>query len=420
MSITKLTRKTTVLGATALACIVATSVIAQDLANVGVRERLRPAYDPIGGRVGSFFLYPTVETGLEITDNLFASETHEESDIGVVFEPTLNVRSNFARHKLDFEIGAESRTYFDHSDENAIDYHGGVDGRYDVSRATNLVGSAKYGLNHERRGFAGTPTSNTAERVEWNKIEITGGVNHRFNRVSVLVGAGYATLDFDDVRIVSGGTLDQDFRDRDILQANLNVDYEFSNRLRPFVKLLVDDINYDNDAAGVLDSTGVDIIAGADFYVSTLVSGSAGVGLITRDYDNPAFDDVTDLGVDLKVEWLATPLITVNAHATRDIIEAGNSTAAGVVSTEVGAALDYELRRNIIVSPSIGFINDDYDSAAAIDRNDDIFIAALQLDYLINRNLSASASYNFRNRSSNYTGLDFTENIFGLFIKLQF
>ncbi len=63
--------------------------------NVPVQERPRPAFDPLGIRLGNFLVFPRLEVTETYNSNVFADPDDEEDDLITVVEPTVSVRSNF-------------------------------------------------------------------------------------------------------------------------------------------------------------------------------------------------------------------------------------------------------------------------------------------------------------------------------------
>src|SRR5271163_1858458 len=63
-----------------------------------VLDRPRPEYDPLGLRLGSFFLYPKLELGELYSDNVFATQSNKKTDFITVVSPTLDLRSNWSQN----------------------------------------------------------------------------------------------------------------------------------------------------------------------------------------------------------------------------------------------------------------------------------------------------------------------------------
>ena len=124
----------------------------EDLRGVGVLDRLRPAYDPDGVRLGAFEIKTGVKVSETYTDNVFASETNKKSDIITSVAPDITVTSTWSRHQLRLRGSLDTRFHAQESDENATDWALGADGRIDITRNTTLALDAGYRREHEERG----------------------------------------------------------------------------------------------------------------------------------------------------------------------------------------------------------------------------------------------------------------------------
>jgi hypothetical protein len=97
--------------------------------NVTVQDRPRPDYDPIGLRAGSFFLYPTLDLGGLYDDNVYATRRGTESELAATVTPNVRVLTNWNRHQLSFDLGADMAFYPGNSSLDYQDVHLDTTGR---------------------------------------------------------------------------------------------------------------------------------------------------------------------------------------------------------------------------------------------------------------------------------------------------
>ena len=72
---------------------------------------------------------------------------------------------------------------------------------------------------------------------------------------------------------------------------------------------------------------------------------------------------------------------------------------------------------NVILTGRLGYEWDDYNQT---NRNDRVFAAGATSTFLINRNLSLALDYKFTERSSNFSALEYSRNIAGARVRLQY
>ncbi|MGD1935559.1 MAG: outer membrane beta-barrel protein, partial [Candidatus Phaeomarinobacter sp.] len=114
--------------AVGLGCVLATAAAAQDAQRgVGVADRERPEYDPVGIRAGGFIIYPATTASVEFTDNLFNAPTNEEDDTVFAISPELLVETQWSRHALNFEAGLTSNFHSNNDSDDVTEYNVGVD-----------------------------------------------------------------------------------------------------------------------------------------------------------------------------------------------------------------------------------------------------------------------------------------------------
>lgn len=399
-----------------LGCVMATAAAAQETQRgVGVADRERPDYDPIGIRAGGFIIYPAVTGSVEFTDNLFNAPTNEEDDTIFAVTPEVVIESQWSRHALNFEAAMTSNFHSNNDSDDVTDYNFGVDGRVDVTRDTFAEAAVGYAVAHEGRGSPDLPSA-AAEPGEFEEFFANVFLSHRFNRLTLRPGFEYIDTDYDDVplRPPAGGVVNNDDRDRDEIVGSLRASYEVSPAFSVFGEGRYREINYDNfddnlGGGGVArrDSEGFDALVGTSFDLGALARGEVGVGYTEQDYDSALIPNVDGFIYEGGVEWFVTDLTTVNLSGARGVEETTINNSAGFLSTSVALGVDHELRRNILVGADVNYSNSDYEG---INRDDDVIGLGVDGTYLLNRNFRVSLEYDFESRESNAAASDYDTN----------
>lgn len=384
--------------------------------NVSVRERARPGYDAVGVRAGAFTVFPQASVTGTYSDNIYATDVNTESDFITTLAARVSAVSTWSRHSLNLRAGLAQQLYADNNDEDRLDWDLGANGRIDITRDTNISGGLSYAQLHEDRGAANA-IGNAAEPTEYSLFEANVALSHRFNRVTSRIGATYADYDYDSVPLIGGGSLNQDFRDREEYTQFLRLGYDVSPDTNVYVQGTLNQRKYDQKPPVVAlnrNSDGYAVVAGADFRLTNLAQGGVYVGYQSQDYDDPTLPEIDGLAFGANVDWFVTPLTTVRFEAASSIEETINPGASGYTENSVGLRIDHELMRNVILGGRASFANNDYEG---INRSDDVTRAGLSVDYLLNRNFSLSLGYGYTDRNSNVAGRDYTTNEVGLTLK---
>ena len=384
--------------------IAATPAIPQDGAgmfardrNVSVTERPRPAYTSGGIQQGAFVIQPSLTMRLESTDNVYATETNELSDEFVTLIPAVSIGSTWSRHQLGVNASVSRYQYSDANTENRTDYAVGINGRVDVLRSSFVNGGVDFRSSHEPRGSAAA-VGLAARPIAFDQASAFIGASREFSRVLVAGQISIDEFDYDDVDLIGGGVGDQDFRDRTDVSIEGRADYAYSPDTSFFVRIINENQSYDSAIGGVVrDQDTLTFEGGVSFDISDLITGEVGIGMFSTDFDDATRGSKDSLSFSGDAEWYVTPLTTVSVNASRRSSASGIAAAASSTNTSVGAAVDHELLRNLILSSSISYTENSFEG---LDRADDTFRFNLGGTYLVNRNVGVTATYSRSSRDS--------------------
>jgi hypothetical protein len=356
--------------------------------NVGVQDRPRPEFDPLGLRFGGFDLNASLELGAESTDNLFATETGEQDELIYSVAPNATLASHWSRHALVVSGGADLRGHQDFENEDTESGYVSAYGRLDVATQTQLSGTVRAAHEVEPRTGPDALVDATGP-VEFDRTEATVSAQHTINRFRVIGTASTVDYDFDDaVDAVTSVVIDQDRRDRTETALTGRVEVAISPRVAIVGQYTADERDYDVTQVPSIDSEGQTILAGVRVDLTNLIRGEVTAGQFSRDYDTGTVDGVA---VDANLEWFVTGLTTVSVSASRDVEEGSATISDPYVNTRLGAGIDHELLRNLILSGDIGSVRREYE--APIDREDETMYGSFEARYLMNRRVALRAGF---------------------------
>jgi hypothetical protein len=379
--------------------------------NTSVRERSRPGYEALGVHAGGFYVFPRVTADAQYNDNIYASENNRISDTVFHVTPEVAVRSNWNRHELDFFGRVQLNRYADHTTENTTDYSVGGSGRLDVLRTTNVFAGASYDRATEPRTSPNAPTA-ARDPIVYDLTQANVGGAHEFNRVRITGRVNYADYNYHNGVTAAGAPLAQDFRDRREWTETGRAEYAMSPETSFYVAGSLNQERYRQRPPVVgfdRDSDSYTISGGTSFDITRLIRGDVQAGYMHRTYDDPRFRDISGLSFSGSVDWFPTELTTVNLTASRSIQEAAQVDASGYVSTNVGARVDHELLRNVLLSAQGSYGHDAY---RHVDRTDKRGAAGVSATYLMNPHLGFRLAYDYQKLDSSGVArtVSFTDN----------
>jgi hypothetical protein len=388
--------------------------------NVSVRQRPRPDYEATGQKAGGFTLYPRVTVDLEHNDNIYAVATGETDDTIWRVKPEMAVRSDWSRHALGFFAGGNVIRYSDNGTEDAEEYTLSANGRIDIARGSNITGSVQTQQLIEPRSAPTAPTA-SGKPVEYNLTQGNVALTKEFNRLRLIGRLEAKDFDYKDVPNVAGtGIVDQDFRDREEVYYGGKAEYAVSPDTAFYVSATGNKRSYDtNVVSNDRSSDGYVVGVGANFDVSELVRGDIQLGYMKQSYDVAGFKGIDGFSALGRLEWFPTQLTTLGLNGSRTIEESVAPGSPGFISNNIGASIDHELLRNVLLSAAASYGKDAYEQ---IDRDDKRTNLSATATYLVNRRVGLFLTYSYQKQESSgaQAARSFTANKLAASVALQF
>jgi len=373
-----------------------------------VMSRARPDYDPIGLRLGGFLLYPELAVQESYDRNIFATPTNERSDFITAIEPSLNLKSNWNNHALNFKADAQILKYADHSSEDQDNYSFGTDGRLDIQRDSRVYGGASYAVRHESRY---SPNDlGGREPTKYDVFSANLSPEKDFNRLSVRLDGNLDRFTYSNNATGAGAVIAEDQRDRTEYQIGIKPTYELAPLRQIYGLIAYNWRDYDSNLVFGFnrDCTGYTLAVGARCDIPGILFADVYLGYREQNFEDSRLASASGPAGGAKLTWNVTRLTTVTGLVTREVQETILTGSSSYFATKAEARVDHELLRNLILNGSIGYENDAFEG---INRTDDFVVLGAGAKYLINRNFALSGGYTFRTRSSDAAGSDFDEHI---------
>jgi hypothetical protein len=376
-----------------------------------VAGRFASVLQPDGLPVGVMRLYPRVGVGGLYSDNVFANDEFEESDWAAEYLAEAVLRSDTSRYFA--ELGARGNfARFDDYNQNDYD-----NGKLWFSGETDLTGTNNAGFNLSYSGLTEPRTSannapGSLELTEYSVTEISGLYNYQPSRLYMRLDGRYRFFDFDDVDTLTG-EVDNADRDRKMLDFGTRIGYDIGDNYGLFLEGRIDNVDYDqtfDDQGFERNYDGYNVRLGTELKLSGLIMGEFFLGYLSRDFDDPRYDDVDGLDYGAAIDYVITNLTTLKIGGSRTTDPTTVTDASTILNSRASLGIDYELRRNLVLQVEFEFENEDYEGIA---REDDNKIFSLAAQYRMNRNFWLTAGFRHWDRDispSSAGGREFTTN----------
>jgi hypothetical protein len=381
------------------------------------RPPLVDPYEAPGLRVGTFLLRPTIEVSRGVDSN--PAHLPGRGGSGFTFlDSTLSARSQWSRHEAGLDLRGSYSDYDSASASNRPLVDAKAYTRIDVTRDTNVNVEGRYLLSTDYPGSPNLPVD-IAKLPIFNTFGGSVGLTQRFNRLELSAKATVDRTAYQDSKLTDGTTSSNHDRDYNQYGGAVRAGYEVLPGMKPFVEVSADtrrhDLAFDRNGFQ-RDSSAITPRVGTTFAFAGKLIGEVSVGYLTREFKDPALQDLSGVVADASLVYAATGLTTATLTASsrgEEIVVAG---ASGALRRDVGLQIDHAFRRWLIGTLRFGYGHDDY---VGLDRVDNRTSLGAAITYKLNRYMSLKGEYRHDTLRSNVSGVDYNANVFLAGLKLQ-
>lgn len=360
---------------------------------------------PAGIEAGPLRLLPAVKLRTAADSKVTSGANGNKGDVFVVLEPELQVRHEGATTRAVLRANAALARYSRLSEQNRDAFGASGELRWRAGARTTVSANASIARAYEEN-FTAETAEGAASPARFDERRAAAGLEAELAAARVNLSATLVRRDYAPVRLANGARRDQSFRDSET--KTLAASGELS--LRPGFFLLaqarhgwIESLNPDPccDRSGSVTR----LMAGLRGEITPLVSFELLGGHLRRGFDTASFRDYSGPVWRARLEWYATPLITVAATTSRDLVSGGLRDAAGVEVDSTELRVYYELRRDLGVEAHLNLGHERYRGTGITARSK---AAGLLANYTINEQLRSGGFFRWHSRTSSSPRLDAT------------
>ncbi|NKN34549.1 outer membrane beta-barrel protein [Marichromatium bheemlicum] len=353
-------------------------------------------------RLGGWKLTPQAELSGTFDSNIYATAKDEEDDFITVLKPKARLQSDWNVHEVMLEAGADLGWYQDFSSEDYQDFYLVNRNRLDIVYGTRLLTDVLYRDAHVARS---SPDSDglTAEPLTYELLRGMIGFERDLGILGLRADIQAEDINYDDSDRVGGGTIDNSYRDRTVVDGGLRLSYSRFEGAEAYLSARLREVSYEDSTLGGRpdrDSSGYDIGLGLRKSVSDLWVFDAFVGYSPRHFADRALDDISGgdaLAFSVKALWNPTPITSLIADFQRKTFETTTVGSSALISTAFNLRLEHKLTEALLLDANLGYSINDY---AGVSREDDLYRASLGVAYHLTQLASVRAEYSYRERDS--------------------
>lgn len=375
-------------------------------------QRQLDEYEPVGGRIGSFLLYPSAEARIEYDDNILALPDGGADDVEVTVRGAARIESQWQRHSLEASAYVQQNFHGRLTSEDAMEGGARVNGRLDIDRDTSARLVASIDSLAENRANI-TSVREALRPTRFRRADALLSLAHDFGAFQLTGDAQILVLDFDDVPAIGGGVVEQGFRNSVYVRSAVTAAVEISPRVSGLLRGQVDRLSFTEDSGEPdpfdRDTTGYALEAGVRLELDNLLFGEIRAGVLHREVDDPTGDGLTGVSFGANLTWSLTPLTTVSLFADRQVEEGGSQLVSGNIRSQARVVVEHELLRNLILEGQAGFAQ--IDTIGQIDVSAQEYNLMVEATWRLDRNFRVFARADRFERFSDQDFFrDFTRN----------
>ncbi|QZZ36291.1 outer membrane beta-barrel protein [Nitratireductor kimnyeongensis] len=373
-------------------------------------------YAPLGLRVGTFIVTPTLEQGLTWTSNADSSTNGAEA---LISETTLrlNAASDWSRHAAT--VGAYGIYRKSVDGEEVSDLEGGIDGslRFDLARDYTALASLGYSISPES---ASSPVIITGvdDRPLRHAIDGSLGLSKDLGKLRLSVTGSVSRQQYGDATLIDGSTLSQDERNSTLATMRLRTGYAVSPALTPFIEGEFGRRLYDEkqDSAGYERSaTRLAARAGVMVDIEEKLSGEASIGWIAEDLDDERLDTVSGLALAAALNWSPQRGTDVRLDGSTTIEGTTDAGDSGSILYAGTLRVERQIRANLTAEAAAGLSWRDYMSGG----HDLTMNGEAGMTWWLNRTLGLTGRARYEKRTSSLPDRDYDATSVFMGIRMQ-
>ena len=374
-------------------------------------------FAPVGLRLGTFVLNPSLETGLTWTSNANYSAARSPA---LLSETTLrlNAASDWSRHSATIDAYGTVRRSV--SGEKIDEKRAGIDARLRLDLADDYTALAAlgYALGPESASSPITITG-TVGRPLRQTLTGSAAIRKDVGKFRFALTARGERDVYGDAELSAGGTLSQKDRNTTLATVALRGGYEISPALTPFVELEIGRRLYDEklDSGGYERSTRrLAARAGLEVDLGEKLTGELAAGWLEERFDDSRLKPISGATVNASLAWSPLRGTTVNLTGSTAVEGATAAGESGSILYSGGVAVEHQLRANLTGNVAFGTAYRDY---VGVDGHDLTLSAEASLTWWLNRYAGLTGRARHETQTSSIAGRGYKADSVFLGLKLQ-
>ena len=361
-----------------------------------------PGYEPAGVQVGPLRVLPSLTGSVEGDTNILNRTSDKRRDVYFTLAPAVTASGGAGKAEYVLRAEAAVSRFATLARQNRETWKLGAQASVPLTGRVTVAASGGYGREVEPN-YAASAAATVGGPALYDQLDGSAGLNVDLGTTRLTGTTSIVRVAYRPITQENGIVVDQSFRDQRTVALGLKAEHGLPGGQELFAQgeyHWIDSLH--PQLCCDRTSTGGNALGGGRIELGHLVEAEVAAGYEWRNYRSAAFRDYGGLAWRAKVEWYATPLVSVALSTRRDIVNSGIATAAGVVVDTVMLRVFYEMRRNLNFILTGIRTHEDYRDISLTAHGESV---GLEGRYVINDRYALGAYGRYRNRSSDNSAL---------------
>lgn len=361
--------------------------------DVTVTSRHKSDYDAGGIRAGAYVIRPRLNEAFGYESNVLG-RTQATGSALVNTNAGIEATSDNSRGNVNAALSVADMRYLDLPNQSFTNWSARAGGTYNIGRDSASVQLSHENIFQTQRDLD-VPQLSTPLAYEVDMLRV--GYRALFNRLSLMPTLDAAHYSYNS-GFAGSAIYDQSYRNRVTVTPGVAAAYEFATRRSVVVVVRNATAFYSHGSTAnpKRDFNDTLFLGGLDYDLNGYLRLRALIGYERRSFSSVAYQIIQAPIAELTLIYNPTAVTTVTGTFSRRIQDSADETTAGSTTLSGRLRVDYELRRNLILSAVGTVARNDYVSGGSQLR----YGGGLSSTYLLNRYAAVSASYDVNTRTS--------------------
>ncbi|MEM7300570.1 MAG: outer membrane beta-barrel protein [Pseudomonadota bacterium] len=382
-------------------------------------------YAPIGLRMGTFTLLPTIEQSLGVTSNADATSGGSESAFSQT-DVSVEARSDWSRHEFLLQMQATYQKFLNGSTDDLPSAGGDATLRLDVnqdvtinfglgydftnesassSNLTNLTGVITRADGTVVGAAAAGPT--VTNRPGVHAVEAFAEANRNAGKFGVSLRGTIIKTTYENADLSNGTSVSQGDRDNVLATGRIRLSYEHTPAIAPFVEVSYGKRTYDQrlDRNGNRrDGTNYALRGGVAYDFGEKLTGEIAAGYAAEKFDDAGLNTLSGVTVDGNIVWSPQRLTTVTATATTSLVPSTIANDSGSIRYSGTLNIARQFKPQLRIDAGVTASFEDFDGTG---REDVVYGANTGFVWSLNRSAAITGRLSYEKSESSDPDSDF-------------